>query len=59
MFTSEPEVITMIKYFMLHSYIGAATCDFQKCGTLTSVDSGEPCSLLLSLGIPNGVQSLV
>ena len=36
----------------------ATTCDFQQCGILTSVDSDEPCSLLLSLETPNGVQSV-
>ena len=27
---------------MLKGYIGAVTCDFQQCGILTSVDSGQP-----------------
>ena len=33
-------------------------CDFQQCGILTSVDSDEPSSLLLSLETPNNVQSV-
>ena len=33
----------------------AMACDFQQCGILTSVGSGEP---LLSLEAPNGVQSV-
>ena len=37
-------------------YNGAVICDFQQCGTLTSVDSEEPCSLLLSFETPNDVQ---
>ena len=32
--------------------------DFQQCGILTSVDSDEPVSLLLSLDTPNNVQSV-
>ena len=38
--------------------IRATTCDFQQCGILTSVDSEEPCSLLLNLETPNDVQSV-
>ena len=34
------------------------TCDFQQCGILTSVDSGEHMHPLLSLETPNGVQSV-
>ena len=34
------------------------TGDFQQCGILTSVDSDEPMSLLLSLVAPNDVQSV-
>ena len=36
----------------------AATCDFQQCGILTSVDSDYLCSLLLSLKTPNVVRSV-
>ena len=28
--------------FLEHRHNGAATCDFQQCGILTSVDSDEP-----------------
>ena len=38
--------------------IWAVTCDFQQCDILTFVDLDEPCSLLLSLETPNGVQSV-
>ena len=34
------------------------SCDFQQRGILTSVDSDEPCSLLLSLETQNDVQSV-
>ena len=34
------------------------TCDLQQCGILTSVDSDEPMSLLLSLETPDDVQSV-
>ena len=36
--------------------IGAATCDFQQCDLLTSVDLNEPVQPILSLETPNDIQ---
>ena len=43
-------------YFL--SFIWALTRDFQQCGVLSSVDSEELYSLLLSLEAPNDDQSV-
>ena len=34
------------------------TCDFQQCGSLTSVDSDEPVQPPLSLEAPKDIQSI-
>ena len=38
--------------------IGAVTCDFQKCGILTSVDSDKPVQHPFKLRNSNDVQSI-
>ena len=41
-----------------HDNIWAMSWDFQQCGVLTSVDSGEPVQPFLSFDSPNVVQSV-
>ena len=43
---------------LLGLIIWAMTCDFQQCGILTCVDSGEPMQPPLSLETLNDVQSV-